>query len=120
MKNLVTPNLDPVQNLAIHSWDLGSLYSPDGREHPATAHSLPFLASLYEAPLTSQHSSSDIPSDVSSKSPAIGPNMADVTASASLASIPSLPKMPSHLGARVVVGIVGLIILAIVVARLLK
>lgn len=111
--------IDPTAMTALHSFDFGSVYSPDGREHPVTSYSLPFLANLPNVgaaqPSNSQPSSSD-PVDPPSTYPATGPNTPAQNASF---SIPFF-HAPSHFGARLVVVLVGIVILAIVVARLLK
>lgn len=103
--------IGPSSDLALHFLDLGSVYTPDGREHPVTSLSLPFLANLTN-PSMSQPSSSN-PNDPPSTYPATGQT------SQAAFSLPSL-SFPSHIGARLVVIVVALIILAIVVARLLK
>lgn len=110
--------IDPTATTALHSFDFGSVYTPDGREHPITSFSLPFLANLptfAPQPSNSQPSSSD-PVDPPTTYPATGPNTPAQNASF---NIPFL-SAPSHFGARLVVGLVGIVVLAIVVARLLK
>lgn len=110
--------IDPTATTAVHSFDFGSLYTPDGREHPVTAFTLPFLAGLpspFSEPSNSQPSSSN-PVDPPSTYPATGPNVSNASFGLGLPSL----SMPSHFGTRVVVGLVGIIVLAIVVARLLK
>jgi hypothetical protein len=110
--------IDPTATTALHSLDFGSVYTPDGREHPVTAFTLPFFANLPSLggnqPSNSQPTSSN-PVDPPSTYPATGPN-APTNAGF---HIPGL-SWPEHFGTRVVVGLVGLIVLTIVVVRLLK
>jgi len=98
---------------AVHSIDLGSVYTPDGREHPVIGPTIPFLANL------SQPTSSS-PVDPPTTYPATGPNTPSIGSQFTLANFLGVPQAPSHLGARLVVTIAGLIILTVVLVRLLK
>lgn len=115
-------NLNPESYTALQSLDFGSVYTPDGREHPVTAFSLPFLANLTN-PSNSQPSSS-YAIDPPSTYPATGvnvPQQGSATTQASFDVGGMISKYtPKHLGARFVVGLVALIILTIVLVRLLK
>ena len=106
--------IDPLALTSIHALDFGSVYTPDGREHPVTGISLPFLSQQ----LTNSQPSSSNPVDVPTTYPATGPNVPPVSQMWGWLN-PDFAK-DSHLGARFVVGLVGLIILAIVVARIIK
>lgn len=119
--------INPTNFTALQSLDFGSVYTPDGREHPVTAFSLPFLANLTN-PANSQPTSS-YAIDPPTTYPATGVNVPAQGSATSQATLSNanfdlggmVAKFtPAHFGARLVVGIVAIIILAIVVVRLLK
>lgn len=85
---------------ALHSLDLGSVISPDGRDTPLL-HSM----TVNVAP------SVDSADNVDSKATSV------TTTNALLPDV--LPKLPEHFGARVAVGIIAVVVIVIVAWRIL-
>lgn len=102
---------DPLNLTSLHSLDFGSVYSPDGREHPITA-----LTTVY--PMYSDAG----PSDVQPPLPSSGSSTTTPGGTIVPISWPDwksfLPSLPPHFGARLVVGLVAIGIILIVAARL--
>lgn len=100
--------LDPTWTVGLMSSDLGNVYSSDGREHPVLG-----LTPVYPATLPTAPASIDTgtqPSTVSNASFGVGDLWATITGFFSA----------RHVGARVVVAVVGIGLVFIVALRLTK
>lgn len=99
MTNLSMPTLPTLHQTALQSFDLGSVYSKDGRDHPVT--------SLIPVRL-----------DAETVTQAAGAAREAVAQNAGMFSNPF--KLPEHAGARAVVGLIAIGIILLVVWRLIK
>lgn len=132
--------IDPTRLTALQSLDFGSVYTADGREHPVTAFSLPFLANLTN-PQNSQPTSSG-GTDTPSTYPVVGPNLSQPNmnfnsastgagAGTSTATDPNQTTIgagpihinipwPQNFGTRLVVGIIAILLIVVFVWKLVK
>lgn len=99
LTNLSLPTLPQLHQTALQSFDLGSVYSKDGRDHPVT--------SLIPVRLDAE----------TVQTAAAGVKEA-VAQNAGMFSNPF--KLPEHAGARAVVGLIAIGIILIIVWRLVK
>lgn len=88
---------------ALHSLDLGSVISPDGRDTPL----VPTMPVILRPDATAAPTASAAPDDASSSK------------SVTSAILPGLPDLPPHFGARVVVAIIAVLVIVVVVWRIL-
>jgi hypothetical protein len=105
--------IDPTHLTALHSLDFGSVYSADGREHPLTAFT----------PVYQMEDSGAVSSDVQAPLPSSSSGASTTTPGGTLTPAnywPDwlTPKVPTHIGARVVVGLIAIGIILIVALRL--
>lgn len=108
LPTLNLPTLDPTHFTALHSLDVDAIQTADGRDHQLDAHTPVHFSWVLDS----------VP-DTSGVTPTPAASTALPTSSQhwwdSL-----LPDVPQHLGARVVVVIVGLLVLAVAVFKLAK
>ncbi len=101
------PQLDPTWTTGLLTMDPGDVLSPDGRAHPLGA-----LTPVGWS-TTSPSSPTDAPSSTA------GPSTPVSDASLHLPSVLNpMSLLPAHLGARLAVGVIAIIILAIAAWRL--
>ena len=110
------PQLDPTWTVGLLTMDPGDVLSPDGRAHPLDAHTPITWAPAPAASLTSDPSASGASSTPVPRTLLNPLGLAPGSGILSPASL--LPSLPAHLGARVAVGVVAIILVAIVAWRL--
>jgi hypothetical protein len=119
--------IDPTRATALESLDFGSVYTPDGREHPVTALSLPFLANLTNPQFSQPTSSSPI--DPPSTYPATGPNLSSSSLNLNAATAGTVAPgvsagpfhigLPQNFGARLALGVLAILIIAIIIFKMI-
>lgn len=103
--------LDPTFTTALESFDFGSVFSPDGRDHPMTA-TTPVNVVPSDPGMTPVQGPGSLPA-----SPLPGVPGGEIISGLAAAGT-SLTMSVRHLGARVVVGVIGIGLLLIVGWRL--